>query len=71
MSKVGTVVKLQHFTHNGRFKRSQRPVYAKIAQEYVSGEIVAENSSDVWTVRPSKDSKAQFETFVVPYDEEA
>lgn len=67
MSKVGTVVKVMHATHNGRFVKA-RPVYAKVFQEYVDGDVVLEGSTDVWQVRKSKDPKAQWETFVVPQE---
>ena len=69
MSKIGKVVKIQHFTYDGRFKRSSRPTYAKVEQEYVGGDVRVENSTDVWAVRPSKDSKASFETYPFTPDE--
>jgi hypothetical protein len=69
MNKVGKIVKLQHFTHNGKFKKSSRPVYANIVMEYADGDVQVENSHEVWQVRPSKDPKAQFETFAVVVDE--
>lgn len=61
MSKV---VKVQHRSNgNGRMVQA-RPVYAKVVQEYVNGEVIVEGFSDVWQVRPSKDPKAQLETYI-------
>ncbi len=66
MSKVGKTLKLQHTQSFGKgglsSLRKTKPTYVTIALEYADGDVQVENSTDVWTVVKSKDSKAEFET---------
>lgn len=70
MSKLGTVVKIQHASNRGNFTKlvPSRARYARVVREYMDGDVMVENSQEVWQVRPSKDSKAQFETYVPVVD---
>lgn len=66
MSKIGTVVKVMHTTNRGNFAKlvPARPAYLRVTREYIDGDVQVEGSIEVWAVRPSKDPKAQFETYV-------
>lgn len=66
MSKLGTVVKVQHTSNraaNVKLVRT-RPSYLRVTQEYICGSVQVEGSLEVWEVQPSTDPKAQYETFV-------
>lgn len=66
MSKLGKVVKVMHRSNRANFTKlvSCRPAYLRVTREYVDGDVQVEGNEEVWQVRPSKDSKAQYETFV-------
>lgn len=66
MSKVGKIVKVMHVSNRGGLVRlvKTKPVYMTISQEYVGNTVALEGTSDIWDVIPSKDPKAQFETYI-------
>lgn len=68
MSKIGKVLKIQHGVTLGKgglakLTPLRKPVYVVIGTEYIGDRVRAVGSLDVWQVRPSSDSRAQFETY--------
>ena len=64
-SKVGKTLKLQHtqtFKRGIAALRSTKPTYVAIVCEYADGDVMIENSTDLWKVVKSKDPRAEFET---------
>jgi hypothetical protein len=69
MSKLNNVVKVMHRgAGNGRLT-SSRAAYLRVVREYIDGDVMVEGSEEVWQVRPSKDSKAQWETYIPAFEQ--